>query len=583
MIRRIYVYLLSNVKYKLILFTTIILFLVIVIIETFIYLVAIPRETHYAIEYNRQEVQAISDRVEETVSLYNLLTSAITMDSEVQMLLQKKYVNGLEELLQNFDLERIVSLKNIISPDKFLNVFIYDTRKLRYRMNLSSDYDPRLLKLNKQIYNPEGGIIWKVDNDAIYIHRAIRDRGSLEIIGYITLMVEPKYLESRIKTATSRYTYVYDESEQPVVMNRPDIKATPVYMLVKSKRIVEGTPTEVTLPSSEKMLLTTYKSNSLWRVSSMVSVQEITQATRNIGFRIIEIGLAGILLGILFTWINSSLLFRPLKDLTEAMNRFEQDNFNLRVDIKRRDEFGFVGRSFNRMMDKINYLVSEVYQKELSQKEAEYKALKAQINPHFLYNTLETIRLLTSFGNNADAEKATVALARLLKTSIDKKKDIITVREELDIIQSYLTIQHMRFQDKVAVSVTVDEALMDQPLPRFILQPVIENAFQHGLEKKMGSGHLFINGFLFEDNLKFQIIDDGIGMTEDAVHALFAEAESGGTEKSDHAGSGTGNGLTNVQNRIRLLCGESYGLHVQSSPNFGTIVEIILPRRIRHV
>lgn len=576
MFRRISFFLYSNVKHKLVILTALILVFVIAIIETFIYLVAIPREMDYAVEYNRQEVQAISDRVEETVALYNLLTSALTMDSEVQNILETGYLNGLEEIMQNFDLERIVSLKNIISPDKFLNVFLYDTTKLRYRMNLSSDFDPQFLKLDKRIYNPEGGIVWKVENDNMYIHRAIRDRSSLKIIGYITLMVENKYLESRIQTTTNRYTFVYNEAEQPVALNRPDIKANPVNILIQSKQIQEGTPTDITLPSSEQMLLTTYKSNSLWRVSSMVSIQELTQGTRGIGFRIIEIGLGGILLGIFFIWIGSSFLFRPLKDLTDAMNQFEQNNFNLRVNIKRRDEFGFVGRSFNQMMDKINYLVSEVYEKELSQKEAEYNALKAQINPHFLYNTLETIRLLTSFGNNADAEKATVALARLLKTSIDKRKEIITVREELDIIHSYLTIQNMRFQDKVIVSVTVDESLMELLLPRFILQPVIENAFQHGLETKMGNGRLFINGFLQDNALKFQVIDDGVGMTEETVQALFSEDLI--SEKS-----GTGNGLINVQKRIRLLCGEAYGLSVQSSPNAGTIVDILLPRGKWHV
>ncbi|NRF90365.1 sensor histidine kinase [Paenibacillus frigoriresistens] len=573
MLRQFFVFLLSNVKHKLIILTTLILVFVIAIIETFIYLVAIPREAHYAVEYNRQEVLAISERLEDTVSLYNLLTSALTMDSEVQQTLKTGYSNGMEEILQNFKLERIVSLKNIISPDKFLNVFIYDTTKLRYRMNLSNDFDTTFLKLNKGIYNAEGGIVWKAENGNMYIHRAIRDVGSLKVIGYITLMVESKYLKSRIQTATNRYTYVYDESEQPVVQNLPDIKANSFYILDQSKRIKKGVPTDITLPSSEHMLLTTYKSNSLWRVSSLVSIQELTQSTRDIGYHIIEIGLAGILLGILFIWISSSFLFRPLKDLIHAMNRFEQDNFSLRVDIKRRDEFGFVGRSFNKMMDKINYLVSEVYQKEISQKEAEYKALKAQINPHFLYNTLETIRLLSSFGNNADAEKATVALARLLKTSIDKKKDIITVREELDIIRSYLTIQNMRFQDKVEVSVTIDESMMDHTLPRFILQPIIENAFQHGLENKLGEGRLYINGFLLENALKFQVIDDGVGMSEKMLQSLLSEDRISESDKS-----GTGNGILNVQKRIRLLCGESYGLTVNSSPNFGTIVDILLPR-----
>jgi two-component system sensor histidine kinase YesM len=568
----------TKVKPKLILLTTLIFVMMIAIIETFIYQVAIPREMNHAIAYDKQEVKGISDRVEETVSTYNLLTSALTFDRELQKILKTDYKSGLEELPLNFELEKILASKNIVSSGKFLNVFIYDKWKLRYRMNLSSDYDPRFLKLNKYIYNPQGSIVWQADRDMIYIHRAIRDNTDLKIIGYITLMVENTFWESRVQSAARRYTYVYNENDLPIAQTGPDyahVTETPLILSI-SKRMLNGEPTVVPIRNAGNMLLTTYKSPaSQWRVTSFVSLEESTKGTRLIARRIIEIGFAVIIIGCLCLWFVSSWLFRPLKELTQAMDRLERDNFNLRVDVKRQDEFGMVGRSFNRMMDKITYLISEVYDKEISRKEAEFRALKAQINPHFLFNTLETIRLLISFGKNDKAETATVSLAKLLKSSISNmQKEYNTVREELNIIDAYLTIQKMRFQNKIEISVNVDESLMELELPQFILQPIIENAFQHGLEHKIGSGRLFINGFPVDNGIKFQIIDNGAGMDEPTLKELFNENRPAKANRF-----GTGTGVLNVHKRIRLFCGEPYGLSASSSPNVGTNMEILLPRR----
>lgn len=555
----------SSVRPKLVLLTTLIFILIIIMIETFIYQVAIPREMNHAIEYNKQEVLSITERVEDTLSLYNLLTSAITMDSEVQHILGTDYKSRLEELQLNFELEKMLSAKNIISSDMFLNVFLYDNWKLRYRMNLSTDYDERFLKLNKYMYNPEGGIVWRVENGVIYIHRAIRDKSSLNVIGYITLMVDKQYWESRIQSATHRYTYIFNESDLPVVQAGHDFAyfTNSPLILSKSKRIHNGTPTVVSIRNDKDMLLTTYKSSkSLWRVSSIVPLEEITQGTRIIGRSIIAIGFIGVLIGCISLWFSLSFMFKPLKDLTHAMNRFEQDNVNLRINIQRRDEFGTLARSFNRMMDKINYLISDVYNKEISQKEAEFNALKAQINPHFLYNTLETIRLLCSFGENDKAEKATVSLARLLKSSISgNSRKLVKVKEELEIIEAYITIQNLRFEGKINVSINLDAALMNFEIPRFILQPIIENAYQHGLEPKLGQGYLFINGTLGHSGICFQVIDNGVGMSDFTLEA------------------GSGHGMKNVHERIKLLFGEPYGLKVQSSPNVGTTIEISLPRR----
>lgn len=575
--RRMMASLFSKFKYKLIILTTLILVFVIALIETFIFIVAIPGEMNNAIHNNMQEVQGISERVDETVSLYNLLANVLTMDIEVQNYLKTAYSSRLEELTLNYELEKNINSRNIISADKFLNVFIYDTSKLRYKFSVSAEDSP-FLKLNSTIYNPEGGIVWQVDNGNVYIHRSIRDRSSLKVIGYMTMIISNKYLKSRIQTATTRHTYVFNESEQLIVENTEHKDIASAIILNKSKNMKGRYATVLMEPNKDKMLLTTYKSNStIWRISSIVLLKDITRETRSIGILIIEIGLAGILIGILFIWFSTALLIQPLKDLTFVMNHIEKDNFDLRVEIRGKDEFGVVGRSFNRMMEKINYLISEVYKKEISQKEAEYKALVAQINPHFLYNTLETIRLLSSFGETNKVEAAIIALAKLLKSNIATNSNKFnTVREELSNINAYLTIQSMRFQDKIIVSVNVDESLLNNSLPQFILQPIIENAYIHGLEHKVEEGHLFLNGFSDKIGMKFQVIDNGVGMSEETAKELFNEDKP---ESASSGKSGNGTGVLNVHKRIRLLFGEPFGLTIQSSLGVGTIIEILLPRR----
>jgi two-component system sensor histidine kinase YesM len=577
MIRRMMASLFSKFKYKLIIFTALIMVFVIALIEIFIYIVAIPGEMNHAIDNNMQEVQRISERVDETVAVYNLLANVLTMDIEVQDYLKKGYSSRLEELTLNFELEKNINSRNIISADKFVNVFIYDMTKLRYKFSVSAEDSP-FLELNQAIYNPEGGIEWRVENGTVYIHRSIRDRSSLKIIGYMTMVIENKYLKNRIQTTTARHTYVFNESEHLVVENTLNKDIDSAIILDKSKNI-KGRYTIVLMePNKDQMLLTAYRSkSSLWRISSIVSLKDITSETRSIGIRIIEIGLAGILIGILFVWFSTALLIHPLKDLTFVMNQIEKDVFDLRVRIRGKDEFGLLGRSFNRMMEKINYLISEVYKKEISQKEAEYKALVAQINPHFIYNTLETIRLLSSFGETSKVEEATVALAKLLKSNITTNSNKFnTVREELSNINAYLTIQSMRFQDKIVVSVNVDESLLNDVLPQFILQPIIENAYIHGLEHKVEDGNLFLNGFSDKFGMKFQVIDNGVGMSEETLKELLNEdkPESASSEKS-----GSGTGVMNVHKRIRLMFGEPFGLTIQSSPSVGTIIEILLPRR----
>ncbi|TBL79067.1 sensor histidine kinase [Paenibacillus thalictri] len=561
-------------KRKMIVLMMVILISIVVLIEVVIYNVSIPLQMNAALNENTQEVGYISERLDMVISNYDWFMNALTMDDVLQSILKKPYTNRLDEQLLNFDLEQRLISNSILATDKIENIFIYDTQKYRASVLHSHDFDNVYLELDTQRYNSEGNIHWKVEGSKLYIHRAIRDHKSLKIIGYMTVSVQISYLDEIINTAIKRYTLIVNENGQLMLQNQAvSVSGVNFKEVLAKETALQGKSGIIDIvPLGQAMMVTKVSQFSLWKTISIVPLSQVASETRLIGKWIVGIGIVGVLAGSLITWISFLHLMRPLGELTRAMKLVDQENFNLRVNIRQNDEFGRLGRSFNRMMDKIDYLISEVYLKELSRKEAEYKALKAQINPHFIYNTLETIRYLAEFDERDKVEMITISLGRLLKASIDHKSDMITVRDELVYIDAYLKIQNTRFADKVDVKVFVEGGIYGHLIPRFILQPLVENAFIHGLENKIGKGDLLIKGWAEGGMIHFRIQDNGIGMDEKTLSELFNPDR---TEKEKKIGAGTG--FLNVHNRIKMLYGDPYGLNVQSSPNIGTIVEVQLP------
>jgi two-component system, sensor histidine kinase YesM len=560
-----------------ILITIFILIFIVVLVEAFIYIIDIPIQMKNAKEYDLREVQNISDRLDTAITNYDWFLNTITMDEKLQEELNRDYKNSKQEHLLNYELQQTLNSISLLSSDKFENIFLYDKNKLRTSILNSYDYDRSLLLLNKHAFNTTGNVQWQVDNGKIYIHRAIYGRNSLKLIGFITISIKKDYLDEVIRTASSnRFIFIYNEFDKLVYHNQSEGNSSiPIHEVSKlSSNLNRVDSNNVVIQPYGEMLLTTHQSRySLWKIVSLIPLSQITEGPHTLAKWIIIIGITGIILGTLIIWISSNRLIQPLKELKIMMSNVEQNNYNVKVFINRNDEFGALGRSFNNMMSKINHLISEVYQNELSRKEAEYKALKAQINPHFLYNTLETIRNLAEFGENQKIEKVVVALSRLLKGSISNTKDFITVREEMDYIKAYLAIQNTRFQDKVDVLIDVDSEILERKIPRFILQPLIENAFIHGMERKIGRGNLIIKGYSYKEATKFEIIDDGVGMDQHQLDHLFSVQQ----RVNDQDRKGTGHGMYNVNERLKILFGDSYSLIVNSAINMGTIIKIHIP------
>jgi two-component system sensor histidine kinase YesM len=567
-------YLSYKISRKIIVIMTLIFVLIVSLIQIVIYFIYTPFLMNDAMNYDAKDVRAVSSRVDEAITNYNWFLDLIILDKDVQKLLGTKYTTRREELMLNYELERVLNAKSSVSLKTVDHIFVYDNEKLRGVMHNTSDFNDRYTHLRKDEYYEEGNIKWRTEEGAIEINRAIRDVKSLHTIGYIKIVIKDEYFKTLIQSPLENFIFVLNTNDSVVIKNKSSSDSFLLDVLKGANELKSGVPAIMDIKDHGEMLVTIYQSSySLWKTVSVTPVDDITNRIKTIQNWIIEIVLVGLLLGLIIIRYSTNRIFRPLRQLTEVMDQVNQENFSLQAKIQSRDEIGRLSRSFNRMMVKIESLISEVYVKEIHRKDAEYKALKAQINPHFLYNTLDTIRWLAQFKETESISTVAVSLAKLMKGVISNKREYILIEEEMEYINAYLEIQNIRFLNKVDVSIHIDEELLsDCLIPAFIVQPIVENAFVHGIENKVGKSHLSINAYKDKNIVIFEIIDDGIGMDQQLVNALLSSDQ---TERKDKDSNGTG--LLNVHNRICLLYGDNYGLTIHSKPNVGTEVHIVIP------
>ena len=310
--------------------------------------------------------------------------------------------------------------------------------------------------------------------------------------------------------------------------------------------------------------------DSSWRVVGVSFVDELVNRSvrEMIG---ISAGLAGLVLAaaLLTSWILSRMLSRPLWGLASAMERFERDadHFSYRP-VRGTREVRELSQSFGHMVLRIQQLMSTVRQEEINLRKTELKALQAQINPHFLYNTLDSIAWMCERGRNADAVNMVHALARLFRISISRGHELIPIAKEIEHAESYLQIQKYRYKNQFTYEFDVDPECLDYYCNKITLQPIIENSINHGLDLLVEEGRIQVEVLQDGEDILFRVRDNGVGMSQEQVDAILEQ------DPEDR----TGIGIRNVNDRLRIYFGAPYGLHITSELDVGTCVEIRMPK-----
>ena len=306
-----------------------------------------------------------------------------------------------------------------------------------------------------------------------------------------------------------------------------------------------------------------------WRLVTVIPQSDITAFGRKLENRMMAVTLGVTLAAFLVAIAISRSFTRRIWQLEGSMRSVSRGDVHAHVSDDSADEIGQLAGHFNDMMERIDQLMKEKVRYGAEIKSLELKALQAQINPHFLYNTLDTINCFALQKGAQEIRDVVSALAAFYKISLSNGEDEIPIREEIRHAKMYLTILDYRFSSRVETEWDVDPELEERYIVKTILQPIIENAVIHGIfEKEIPSGRITVRAWREENDILFTVEDDGVGMSEERLRANF------GTDVSPSATSAAGYGLRNINNRLRLVYGPEYGLSCESSPGRGTKVTI---------
>lgn len=310
--------------------------------------------------------------------------------------------------------------------------------------------------------------------------------------------------------------------------------------------------------------------NSNWRIVGVCYVDEmITEKVESLVGLLIFILVTVLISAMVVGMLISGLFSKPAKRLTGAMREFEKnaENFTYKQ-VGGTEEIVALSDSFDHMVIRIQRLMDKVRKEEITLRKTELNALQAQINPHFLYNTLDAIAWLCEDGRNEDAEEMVNALARLFRISISKGHELIPIEKEIQHAESYLKIEKFRYKNQFTYKFEVDESCLEYLCNKITLQPIIENAIYHGLNRMVDEGEIKIGISQDETGIIFTVEDNGVGMTPEQCKEILHK----------ESGSRTGIGIKNVNDRIKIYFGDEYGLTITSELDEGTCVAIRMPK-----
>ncbi len=272
---------------------------------------------------------------------------------------------------------------------------------------------------------------------------------------------------------------------------------------------------------------------------------------------------------LILTWFLLLDVVRPFHRLSLAINRLGQGDFTTRIAERRKDEFGHLYQSFNSTAAQLELLIQEAYVQRLARRQSELEFLQAQINPHFLYNTLDCIYRLIMGGDHEEGGKAIINLSRLFRLSLGRGPAIVNIKSAIEQLSHYINLQQLRHGDRIQVEIRIEPDILRYQIPKLLLQPIVENAFIHGLEPKQGNGLLSIIGLRENNTIHFIISDNGIGLNQEQLLKSQADLSDTATKKA--------HGMVNVHRRLKLAYGEEWGITLSANPDGGLRVDIRWP------
>ncbi|MCT1399092.1 sensor histidine kinase [Paenibacillus sp. p3-SID867] len=400
---------------------------------------------------------------------------------------------------------------------------------------------------------------------------------------YVILLVDINFkkideLSSRISLGKRGYAYIIDEGAGNIVYH-PQQQL--IYMGLRNESVERAlTSSDSYIDESDGVKrLNTVKSvvNIGWKIVGVSYLDEIMTTREEVNRYLVQVVAMVLVLAITVSLILSAMLTRPIRRMGRTMKAVERGDFNVELPMQGPLEVVQLSSRFNLMLDKIRQLMKQIVKEQESKRRYELEALQAQINPHFLYNTLNSVVRMVGMSKKEEVITMITSLSKLFRLSLSKGKTSISVREELEHARHYLTIQQMRYKQKFDFMIEAEEAAQSCYTLKLVLQPLIENAIVHGIEYMVDQGHIHITAAIQGDLLEMTVRDNGVGMSPEMLERIL-EVETLRQHPAPFINTaGSGVAVRNVHDRIQLYYGHRYGLEYESELEEGTTVRIRIP------
>jgi two-component system sensor histidine kinase YesM len=539
-----------------------------------------------SMNYAKDILQMIELRFTDYVSNLGIISQDLLYDKGIYSALTRK--NG-DDPLVNYEKESEISntLKKIIlSRPEIQSIAIIGTDgRFYYSDDNSTRTGIRELLPYQEVLERarvfRGKVCWYMDSQDgtvrnIFLARVIYHQDTFEEIGLQVILVRKEFIETVYQGLTkSMQNILILSAERELIASRdegvlPDIASFGSLEQEKDSRIDR---------KLDAMVSYTTVKDTGWKVVTYVPLRELFRDVYALQRIIILLCAVTVVILSLFNLAIAMSFVNPINRLVKGMKMVQKDNRVVHIEDDREDEMGFLNKTFNEMSREINHLVTWVYREQITRKDAELKALQSQINPHFLFNTLESINWMARLNNVPEISETVTDLSDLMEASIGRDDRLIPVEEEFRYSEKYIALVKRRFEDKIQFTAQIQEEAAEVKIPRLLIQPLVENAVYHGIEKLRGRGEISLNALIQQENLVITVMDSGPGIDKAELDDLNQKLSMGNDEyfRTLAKQEKKSIGIENVNRRIKLFYGDSYGLKIESEQGSYTRVVVSLP------
>ena len=587
-----------NIHNKLILSYIFLITLPLVLVGLFSYNMAASFIRSEVSGYVSEVLEQVNDNVDYSLGELERIGLIISSDFEVQRILQKdknrpttEFV--LDDEIMNRKINEVTKLRGNIEG---LFIFSYNGEVYQYK-GADNSIDPNYIFTRARWFN----MMKNLDQKTILLPTYLSDEvigpgypkkvfsyiqqiSHIETgkpIGYIVIHMDPQIFKTILDKLNVReyQEFIFLDSNKTILYHTKEENISTQFRSSYISNLLQTKTGNIFTNVNNKPMLITFNTSLLtnWTVVSSIPIDKIYTKITNLQYFIVTMVIFFTLLASFIGILISRNITKPLDNLRKLMKKAEVGEFDGSIPIRSRDEIGELSFSFNNMLSKIKELIQKVYKTEILKKEAELNALQAQINPHFLYNTLQIMDIVAEEEGVEVISTICQSLSKIFRYSINRGKEIVPLSKELEHVQNYIHIQKIRFNNKFEVFYDIDVELYNYRIIKLILQPLVENALFHGIEKKKGKCTIIISGKRVDGKLILMVEDDGAGMDEEQLRLLKDSLSEEIVHAEINEFTQRSIGIKNVHARIQLYFGSEYGVRIESILDKGTKIQVSIP------